>query len=48
MANKDPFKSAYSEQIAALVQKAQDNTANFKYDPMTMRHIRHLLKSMQD
>ena len=35
MANKDPFKSAYSEQIAALVQKAQDNTANFKYDPMT-------------
>lgn len=34
MANKDPFKSAYSEQIAALVQKAQDNTANFKYDPM--------------
>ena len=44
MANKDPFKSAYSEQIAALVQKAQDNTANFKYDPMTDASYQALTK----
>ena len=44
MANKDPFKSAYSEQIAALVQKAQDNTANFKYDPMTDASYQALAK----
>lgn len=44
MANKDPFKSAYSEQIAALVQKAQDNTANFKYDPMTDVSYQALVK----
>lgn len=44
MANKDPFKSAYSEQIAALVQKAQDNTANFKYDPMADASYQALTK----
>lgn len=44
MANKDPFKSAYSEQIAALVQKAQDNTANFKYDPMADASYQALAK----
>lgn len=44
MANKDPFKSTYSEQIAALVQKAQDNTANFKYDPMTDASYQALAK----